>query len=218
MDFLEEELKNGDIYHDAINKSFKIKKIIPHEWYFLNLLINQTIKNNSLADSFVMYVSQYYPHYRWLGFDADDYLATVILECGFYRFEFQKKYEFNFIENNNDYFSHAMEFGDIVTDFFIRYCGYSLIKSSDQNIILTSRNDCHKRFEELLLQGYSLQRRSKVGYIEISKILDDSSQYPGVKGVFYKLPVLPTKDMGYPIDEIIEVSEGKYEKVLKRRN
>lgn len=217
MDFLEDKCKSGDVYHEAINTMLGKRTYIPHEWYFINVLINKILKNNALADAFVMYVVQYYPDYPWLSFKNDDYLATAIVECGFHRFQFQKKYEFDFEEKNSNILSCSMIMGDIATDFLIRYCGYSLIKSSGQNIILTAQSDCDKRFENLLSQGYSLQRRAKVGYVEMPENLINSGQYPGVKGFFYKLPVLPTKDIGYPIDEIIEETEGSYQKVLQSK-
>jgi len=41
-------------------------------------------------------------------------------------------------------------------------------------------------------------------------------EYVGIpsilKGTFEKLPVLPTRDMGYKIDEIIEMPNGRYER------
>lgn len=95
-----------------------------------------------------------------------------------------------------------MLFGDIVTDFLIRYRNHSLIKCSGQKHIITAQSDCYKRFEQYLSEGYSLQRRAKVGYIKTLKIYEEYFQER--KGLFYKLPVLPTRDITYPIDEMIE--------------
>ena len=104
-----------------------------------------------------------------------------------------------------------MLFGEIVTDFLIRCCGYSLIKSSNQNIILTSRQDCEKRFEDLLYQGYSLQRRERAVYTDISEMKVNPDEYPGIKGMFHRLRVLPIKETDYPIDEMIELPNGEYQ-------
>ena len=207
----------GVVYHDAINKVLGKKTRITHEWYFINVLINEIKNDKKIAEAFVMYVMQYYPNYPWLHFRINDYLATVMVECCFHRFQFQKKYEFGFEEETN-ILGRSMLIGDIITDFLIRYRGYSLIKSSGTNIILTSQSDCDKRFERLLSQGYSLQRRSKVNYVKLSKDLIDSNQFPGVKGYYYRLPVLPTKYIGYPIDEIIEDVNGGYHMVLQIKN
>ena len=218
-DYIDEHYCQKEVFHDMINKVLELVALnknshIAHEWYFIDVLIKEIENNNKLADIFTMYVLQYYPNYRWLDFKINDYLGTVILECSFQRFQFQQKCDLDTIDNRFCDLSQAMLFGEIVTDFLIRYCGYSLIKSSGQNIILTSRNDCTKRFEELLYQGYSLQRRRRVIYTDISKLNVDVNKHPGIKGVFYKLPVIPTKDIDLPIDEIIEVSNGNYERVL----
>jgi len=219
VDFLEEKYKKGAVFHDFINKilclrTFDIKLNIPHEWYFIKTLTDAIEKNNTLAEVFAMYIAQYYPSYEWLIFNPNDYPGTVILECGFQQAVFQEKYEFEKPITNPKFLKQAMLFGEIVTDFLIRYYGYSLIKCSGQKIILTAHSDCHKRFEELLSKGYSLQRKQKVGYIQLSKCPILSEQYPDLKGIFHKRPVFPTKDIGYPIDEIIEVENDKYEKVL----
>ena len=92
-----------------------------------------------------------------------------------------------------------------------------MIKSSGQQIIQTAHSDCHKRFFELLRDGYSLQRRSKVGYIKLEPTEENLTSYPGVNGYFYKLPVLPTKDIGYPVEELIENSSGEYSLVLHNK-
>lgn len=222
IDYVEEEYYGTEVFHDMINKVLELVALnknshIPHEWYFINVLIKEIEKNNKLAEEFVMYIAQYYPNYRWLDFRINDYVGNVILECGFQRFQFQQKCDLGIVDDIFSDLSQAMLFGEIVTDFLIRYCGYSLIKSSNQNVILTSRQDCEKRFEELLYQGYSLQRRERVIYTDVSKLNVDLNKYPAIKGIFYRLPVIPTKDIDYPIDEIIELPNGKYEKVLQPR-
>lgn len=160
----------------------------------------------------MMFIFQYHPNYRFKFGKVDDYVNAVICEITLHDFQFRRKYEFGFDEEDN-FLSQSMTFGDIATDFLIRYCNYSLIKCSGQKIILTAQSDCHKRFEKLLSDGYSLQRRSKIGYIKTSYIFEDL--YPEVKGFFYKLSVLPTREIGYPIDEIIETDDGTYEQVLQ---
>lgn len=220
IEYVEEKSCKNEVFHDMINKVLELVALnrnpnIPHEWYFINVLIKEIERNNKLAEIFVMYIAQYYPRYRWIDFRIDDYIGTVILECGFQQFQFKLKFD---LDIENDKFidlSQAMLFGDVVTDFLIRYCGYSLIKSSGQNIILTSRNDCEKRFEELLYQGYSLQRRERVIYTDISNMNVDTNKYLGIKGMFYRLPVIPIGSLDYPIDEIIEVESGRYERILQ---
>ncbi len=213
LDFLENKQVGKNIYHDMVNAIIGKGLSIPHEWYFLNVLTKEEIlRNRELAQEFVMFVLQYYPKYHWRCFNIDDYLSAAVCECEIHAYQFEKKYQFGFKEDKNSILSESIVMGDIATDFLIRYCNYSLIKCSGQKIILTAQSDCHKRFEDLLLKGYSLQRRAKVGYIKKPKELE--FYYPEVKGFFYRLPVLPTRDLGYPIDEIIETDEGKFEEVV----
>ncbi len=217
IDYLDNPYRNKEVFHDMINKVLELVSLeknthIPHEWYFIDVLMDEIKREHSLADCFVMYIAQYYPKYRWIKFDGDDYLGTVILECSFYRFQFYKKCELQETDENISFMPEAMMFGDIVTDFLIRYCGYSLIKSSNQNIIITARNDCKKRFEDLLCNGYSLQRRQRVVYTDLSSL--DLTFFPKVKGFFKKRPVIPTHDSYLKIDEIIELDDGQYQKLL----
>lgn len=199
-------LKKDEFYvlHDLINLSLNTR--IPHEWYFLNLLLRRELLNNpKLVYPFILFVKQYYPQYMWHFYSDLNWLATASLECDLYSKSFQNKY-IDGLEIENDELYKALQFGDIVTDFLIRYKNYSLIKCSEQNIIITAQSDCHKRFEQYLSKGYSLERKAKVGY---TGNLHLSEPF----GYFFKLPVLPTRDIGYPIDEIIESSEGNYTKI-----
>lgn len=198
------------IDHDLINKVFGKGNIVPHEWFFINYLSKYQFRNNEeLTSAFVMFVLQFYPDYAWYFYKNNDYLNMAMCEALTNDFIFQKKYEFGLEEEG---LTKAMLFGEIATDFLIRFCNYSLINCSGQNIIITAQCDCHKRFEKFLSEGYSLQRRAKVNFIKMPETI--KFLYPGVKGIFYKLPVLPTKETWFPIDEIIETETGRYEKVL----
>ena len=205
--------KSTAVRHDLVNSALGTGQRIPHEWYFLSVLVKEEIlKNQKLAEAFVMFVFQYYPNYKWHYIDIQDYLATAVCECELHSFQFQKKYEFGFEEDEDSILGNAMILGDIATDFLIRYCNYSLIECSEQKVIITAQSDCYKRFEELLAEGYSLQRKAKVGYLETPDYI--LAYYPEVKGIFYKLPVLPTRDIGYNIDEIIETDTGEYVRII----
>ena len=101
---------------------------------------------------------------------------------------------------NEETINKAFQFGSMITDFMIRFLGFSLIKSFGQNIIITSSLNPLKQFEELLSQGYSLENRAKLYYKD---------------GLFYKLPVLHTLINDYNYEEIIETTEDKFERILK---
>ena len=210
IDFKIDMDSTGLVMHDLITASLKGGHI-SHEWYFTRALYQQELYlNPKLADAFAMFVFQYYPNYKF-AFDANgDYLKTVVYEAYMHDHDFQDTY-YGY-EFKEEHLERMVTFGEIATDFMIRYRNYSLVKCCGQNIILTAQSDCHKRFESLLSKGYSLQRRAKVGYIEKPAFLADWN--PLVKGLFYKLHVLPTRDIGYPIDEIIETGDGSYVLVM----
>lgn len=182
----------------------------PHERFFIRTLyLNELKKNPELAPAFKMFAVQYYPDYKWISYSMDDDLGDVVFEASRYDFLFKMAYE----KMREVDLTDAMSFGEIATDFLIRFRNYSLVGCCGQNVIITAQSDCHKRFEKLLSEGYSLIRKAKVGFVETPGILKD--EYPEVKGYFYKLPVFPTRDIGYPIDEIIEGEDQCYHPVMQ---
>ena len=99
----------------------------------------------------------------------------------------------------------------VATVVLIRYANYSLVKCQNENIIITAESNCAKVFENELYNGYTLQRKAKLSYHKLDKSMKEI--YPMVDGYFTKLPVLPTKNLGIEIDEIIENSKGVFVKV-----
>ena len=157
------------------------------------------VKNRILASILVKFILEFYPDYAWTFFNAEDFLATIVVECELCSYIFLQKYKYG-IAIDDEMIHKAMKFGDIVTDFMIRFQNYSLIKCSGQNIMITARSDCHKRFEDLLVKGYTIERKAKVYYAN----------------GFHKLPVLPTRNLTYPFEEIIETEKGTYEKIISK--
>lgn len=185
-------LEYTSVYHYSINECL-MSEYYPHEKLFINYLYKLEIKKNSMsAIMFAMFVLQYYPEYRWTIY-PNDLLATVIIECQQADLILSNIF-FCSEEEQYDAKTKAIQFGAIVTDFLIRYLGYTLIKCSGEKIIITAQNNCDKQFAEYLDDGFALQRRAKV-------------VFDGEK--FYKRPVFPTKDIGRPIDELIETSDNK---------
>ena len=179
---------------------------IPHEYLFINYLkgeIRNSPNGKSLAYLFMLYCDQYYLMYRFLkGYDLFNPVATVLIECDNAIMNYQWKLKYD-IEDER--FDRIIKFGDIATDFLIRYKGYSLIQCMRQKIIITSQDNCHKKFENELLDGYTLHRCSKVYF----------KRLPLSNGYFYKLPVLPTRETYFQFNEIIETTEGSYQRLLR---
>lgn len=198
------DLQNNIVIHDLINTYFG--STIPHEFYFLKVFSKYELLNDHrLTLLFIRFVTQYYPKYHWDQMNVADCITSLLYECCLYSRILEYKYLYD-IEEDESLLTKSMEFGDIITDFLIRFRNYSLVKCSGESIIITAQSDCHKRFEQYLSNGYSLERKAKVTYVGNFHSIN--------RGHFYKLPVLPTRDIGYPIDEIIETSEEKYMKVL----
>lgn len=63
--------------------------------------------------------------------------------------------------------TRQLNYSDIVTEFLIRFCGYSLIGCSTKKVIITSHSNCHKNnlFIKMLEEGYHLQRLAKISFI-----------------------------------------------------
>ncbi len=197
-----------EIFHDLYNQNFG--KEIPHEWVFIQYLFKHELKKDrDLADKFVMFILQFFPSYSWLSLDPNDMLASVVIECAYHDMNFYKVY---ISDEHRDIINQSMIFGNIVTEFLIRYRGYNLIKCGRQKTIVTSQMDCEKRFEKLLEKGYSIDRLSRLIYSETS--LEQRTTYPFVKGTFSKLPVLPTKDIHVPFEEWIESTKGNMVKII----
>ena len=179
-----------------------------HELIFIKYLYLEEIKKDqSIATKFIAFVAQFYPEYRWIKFDQSDPVATVVLEC-FIREKdicpsdghMDPGWELPYRDLNK-----ALNFGAIVTDFCIRYLGYSLIGCSGQKIIITCSNNCAKQFDWLLEEGYKLQRRSKLKYVLFSDRVKQI--YPNVDGYFYEYPIMPNLDTYYQVDETV-ISPG----------
>lgn len=199
------------VYHELLNSYYG--KYIPHECFFIEFLYkNELQKNPELAEMFLLYIMQFAPHHKWTYFNLQNALTSVMIECDLQIYNFHKIIAG--IESSEK--THpAIVFGDIVTEFLIRFCGYNLIGCCNQKVIITSANNCQKKFIELLEQGYELHRLAELTFIPTPKVCQ--FLYPGIKGFFKKLPVLPTKDTYIPFNEAIEGTDEKLHDVIETR-
>lgn len=185
-----------------------------HEWGMIKYLAHYELKKNpDAALKFMMFMAQFCPEYKWTTYDLNDPVGSVVLECHINDLRFKAgeskkrkqagkrvKVQFDLLFqdiNIND----AKLFGTMVTDFAIRHLMYSLIGNSKEKVIITAHNKCDKRFGQYFDQGYSLQRRSKYRYIELSDELRKATN--GVDGYFEELPIMPNLDTYYDFNEIL---------------
>lgn len=222
LDYLEERYYRTEVFHDMVNKILELVALnknshIAHEWYFINVLISEIERKPDLAEKFAMYVFQVCPDYKWIDYKASDPTGSVVLECAMHQFQFKMKCDLDEYDDRFIDLENAMLFGELVTDFLIRYCGYSLIKSSGQKIIITSQNDCHKRFEEQLYDGYCIQKRCKIKYNSFEELNISNRLFPWLKGFYDIIPAMPTRELDIDFDEMIEMKNGNYQFVRKSR-
>ena len=171
---------------------------IPHEWYFICILLHKEMKRDpKTAREFEDFTWEFYPDYRWHFRGIDSY-ANVTAEAAFHDIDFRIKYE-DGVEPEGDW-SDSKVFGGMATDFLIRCRNYSLVDFSGTKMILTAQSDCEKRFYDYLKDGYQLHKIAKLQYKD---------------GVFTRLPVFPTRDIGFPINEVIEGSDGSPNRIIE---
>ena len=184
-----------------IKKNTKISNLkysgkIPHEIYFINILLDKIKNDKNISFLFMLYVDQYYPNYKW---NTKDYSNTSFSVC--FELSLQKRVIERKLLNdiNTKPYQNALIFGDIVMDFAIRFlnCDY---KNDDYKIIVSSKGNCNKTYKHELEDGYLLKKMSKV-------ILNKNLTYE-------KLRVFPTIENDYEVNEIIELNDGSYQKIL----
>ena len=200
-----------NIIHDGINNALTYNKeknnfnFLTHEYLFILYLKKEVLQGPWLASQFLIFCDNFYLDYP-ISFNLYDPLSAVLIEIN--KMKYIVKY-INFLKEDKDrgekQIQKLLQFGEIATDFLIRVRGYSLINCSGQKFIITARNNCEKKFENYLIDGYMLQRKQQYVFKYNGLI---SSAY------FEKRPVLPTKESYFPIKEIIEVNTNKYQRTL----
>ena len=197
------------IFHNAFNSLYNwngsglgnLNKI-PHELIFIKCLKYEVLENPNTALEFLIFCDKYYLEYP-IVYNLFDPVSSVLLELNKMEYLINKNKYLD--EKDKNDIQTLYQFGEIATDFLIRVKGYSLIDCSSQKIIVTAKNNCEKIFEEYLTNGYSLQRKQKYVF-KMDKYISSAH--------FSQMPVMPTKDSYYEIDEIIEVAPNKYQKTL----
>ena len=195
-----------NVMHDKfitfIENNTLVNACLSHEYYFIMCLKSEILNNENIATLLIYYCFQYDLSYQFrFTFSQFDPLATVLLECDNILQRYQMKFMYGLEDDELD--NQLIKFGEIATDFLIRYCNYSLIRCMGQKIILTGQDNCQKKFEDYLRDGYILLRRKRV-YFHLRRPWEGHFEY---------LPLLPTRESYFPIDELIEVERDCYQKV-----
>lgn len=187
----------------------KFGKTTPHEQLFINLISRQRL-TEEIFIKFIAFQEQYFPRYFWKTVNFYNPHIMVAMECDYSNYIFDQKYKYELDVSEKD-LNHALEFGEIATNFCIQYLGYSLVGCGGSKSIITAQDQCDKKFDEYLSkceEKYWLHRIPKVYYVK--------DKYD-LFGYFKELPVLPTNNLYYGNDEYIRGNNHVFSKVLKDR-
>ena len=177
--------------------------------HYVNFISKNKIAQGKRDEFFhymLIFFKQFYPDYDLLKEVNDESSLMLLFNKCYERIntllgQFLENYDMQCVRNNMESVNKIYDFYDKIEDFMIRFYGYSIIGISNEKRIITACSDCDKKFIDYLLQGYTLYRLQRLAFVENNK-----------EPYYEFLPVLPTKDVGFPIDEYIEVSEPVDEK------
>lgn len=141
------------------------KQSFPWEWFFIFCLQNVELNIEGIAYKFIIFVKEYYPHFKWIEFDSSSWLNTVKTEAKFCGMAFSNMTEHH--SPNSIALPHAREFGSIVREFLVRYRSYTFINKKDKTIF-TAINGAESSFSGYLAEGYRIQQIDKVTWIELT--------------------------------------------------
>ena len=175
--------------------------------HYVNFISNNRSavkERDQFFEYLLIYMKQFYPDVDYIQRIKDasylrDLFNAFYLKTEKIVLELLKSTSLDAVNRNMDFLNRVHRFYEIIEDFLIRFYNYSIVGISNQKHIITAHSDCDKRFIEELMQGYDLFRMQKIGLRG--------------KDSFEFLPVLPTRDVGFPIEEYIEVpyEENKLE-------
>ena len=170
--------------------------------HFVNFLNTNRLASDQKDDFFYylfLFVKQFYPNDEILK-NINDIPSLTELFSNYYKrmnemiSEFYETTSLECVKSNIDEIHKIYKFYGIIEDFMIRYYGYSVKGVSRQKYIITACSNCNKKFIDELEEGYTLIRLQKIYLVN------------GDNPYYKFLPVLPTKDVGFPIEEYIETS------------
>ncbi len=152
----------------------------------------------------LLYLKQFYPDYELTRNIGDVSSLIELFNACYKRYDellgqFLDCYGLEFFGRNVQELNRISKFYEIIEDFMIRFYEYSIVGISNQKHIITSCSQCDKKFIDYLIHGYSLFRLQKVGLVSTNSCLDEHYEL---------IPVLPTKELDFPIEEYIEISDS----------
>lgn len=172
---------DGDIEIESVKEyitsTYKTSNI-PEEWLLLIAFYKWELRlNEDLAKVFAAFVEKFYPNFKWFN-EVPDRLQTVNSMCFFINNFYVKMFCFGMsgdikladgstlelTETEKRYIERAKEFGVILKDFLIRYKGYVSV-NHDTKIITCINDETDIRIQDLLANGYTLNRAQRLMYV-----------------------------------------------------
>ena len=182
--------------------------------HFINFINTNRIVKKQKDDFFyylLIYIKQFYSDIDFLKNINDVSSLTALFDKCYKKLdsllsETLDNSNLECVKRNTELINRIFKFYGIIEDFTIRFYSYSIVGISGQKHIITACSNCDKKFIDYLMQGYSLFRLQKICLVNNHD--NDAKQH------YEFFPVLPTKDVGFPIDEYIEIldSDNKIEK------
>ena len=193
--------KNGTRKHEIMHFGYSHRNgFMPHELLFIEILFRLEFLDLDVVEKFVSYVLQYYPYYNWQ-LDNYDIYGMAIVEAALHEYRILQQYKWG-LEVDREKMNHTFIFGEMATNFCIKYLGYSLIGCGGAKSILTSQDNYEKKFIDYIEKGYNIFKLSKLYYVDDNLSL----------GYFKELDSLPCHN-NYYNNEYIEDKSHVFKKV-----
>ena len=176
--------------------------------HFINFINTNRIVKKQKDDFFyylLIYIKQFYSDIDFLKNINDVSSLTALFDKCYKKLdsllsETLDNSNLECVKMNTELKNRIFKFYGIIEDFMIRFYSYSIVGISGQKHIITACSNCDKKFIDYLMQGYSLFRLQKICLVNNHD--NDAKQH------YEFFPVLPTKDVGFPIDEYIEILDN----------
>lgn len=176
-----------------------------HEATFMTQLLCDIKDDPVLALEFSIYVYEFYPDFKWMvpflpslekvAFEAGNAVKVLEYYCR--------------CHHPNLDIKHEMEFGEIVTDFYIRYKDYTIVGISDQKVVVTSSKWANVDFSSYINEGY---------WIEIKKAVKKKEHIDDSGRLYEYYPSVPIREYDNDTIEYLETSRDKFARVFKPYN
>ena len=169
--FIQKRLKRRNIDEKTINRIVDQYKLVfcnhsVETSHFVNTINNDVFAKYYKDDFFkylFIYIKQVYPNEEIFKDINDASSLSAFFDNKYKEFKdiwgnFVDEFDPNVLQNYMASINDIERLFIIIEEFMIRFYGYSIVGISKQPYIITSCNDCHKRFYKYLWRKHALLR------------------------------------------------------------